>query len=147
MGTLTIPLNSDLYAVIEKTYSFRNRTVPQVVKENKVINKIEEYAIEKHYFNSIQTSSGKLLAHEDLIHEFIELLLSFVGAHLNSNETYVFTGKQGSGFKAAVTTKNKNVFLNIMVADENYYFDKYQCRVISSKLSKIYSKCEFNFYQ
>lgn len=147
MKTLKIPLNKDFHAVIEKNLLFKNRTVPKVIKENRVINTIEENIIEKYCFDSIQTSSGKLVAYEDLIHEFIELLVSFVGTYLNTNEIYVFTGKNGSGFKAAITTQMKNISLNIIVEDERYFLDKYQCRVISSKLTKIYSKCEFNFYQ
>lgn len=147
METLKIPLNKDFYAVIEKIFSSKKRTVPQTMKGDKVIYSIDDEIHISYVFHSVQTISGQIVLLETLIHEFVELLHSFVGSQLTMNKTYSIADEQGNGFKASVKSENHIINLKVDVDDEVFYLDKYQCRVISSKLSKIYSKCEFNFYQ
>lgn len=147
METLKIPLSNNFFAVIGKNYSLKNKTIPQTMKGDKVIYSIAEEVHISYTFHSIETSAGVIVGYEYILHEFIELLHSFVGNQLTTNMIYTITDKQGIGFKASIKSENHSINLKIDVSNESYYLDKFQCRVISSKLSKIYSKCEFNFYQ
>jgi len=88
------------------------------------------------------------IAHETQIYNFVELLSAFVSNQLHVDKEYQldYKGVKSSkgGYIAKMVSKQKQHFLRIEVDDKKYYFEKYECRVITKIISKILSKCTFS---
>ncbi|MGK0255688.1 MAG: hypothetical protein ACI81I_000294 [Arcobacteraceae bacterium] len=87
------------------------------------------------------------VAHESQIYNFVELLSAFVSNQLHSNKEYQldYKGISGSkgGYVAKIVSQQNQKFLQVVVDNKKYYFEKYECRIITKILNKILSKCTF----
>lgn len=144
---MKIELTNNLYAVIDATTEIKNRNNPLQVKNGRVT---ESKLVEEHksiyYFQYIETNDGVIVVHAEHLPEFIELLNCFVASQLNINKRYGFKYTNGGGFHASISQKDGEKFLAFNIEDNMIHLDKYSCRILSSKLSKIAAKCEFEFH-
>ena len=144
---MKVELNKDFFAIINVESESRNRNNPLQVKNGRITESklVEEYK-STYYFQYIETSNGILVVHAKHLPEFIELLNCFVANQLNVNKRYSFKYTNGGGFHANITQIDGEKFLAFNVEDNMIYLDKYSCRVLSSKLSKMMAKCEYEFH-
>lgn len=144
---MKVELTRDFYAIIDVNTESKNRNNPLEVKNGKITKSelIEEYK-STYYFQRIESVNGGIVVHAKHLPEFIELLNCFVSSQLNIKKTYDFKYTNGGGFYAKVTQKNGENFLALQVDEDTKFLDKHSCRVLSSKLSKIMAKCEYEFH-
>ena len=97
-------------------------------------------------FQTLKAGDIKI-AHETQIYSFVELLGSFVSNQLHIDKEYEldYKGIRGSkgGCIIKIVSKQNQHFLRIKVDEKEYYFEKYECRVITKIINKILSKCTF----
>lgn len=144
---MKVELNKDFFAIINIKSESRNRNNPLQVKNGRITESelVEEYK-STYYFRYVETNDGVIVVYAKHLPEFIELLNCFVSSQLNIKKKYGFKYTNGGGFYAKVTQKDGENFLAINIKDEIIFLDKYSCRVLSSKLSKMMAKCEFEFH-
>jgi hypothetical protein len=144
---MKIELTNDLYAVIDATTEIKNRNNPLQVKNGRITESklVEEYK-SIYYFQHIETNDGVIVVHTKHLPEFIELLNCFVSNQLNVKKRYGFKHKNGGDFYATIKQDQGEIFLLLSIENEEIFLDKYSCKVLSSKLSKIMAKCEFEFH-
>lgn len=144
---MTVELTNDFFAIIDVETEFKNRNNPLQVKNGKITesNLVEDKKY-TYFFKRIETNDEQMVVHAKHLPEFIELLNCFVSSQLNIKKKYGFKYKNGGGFDAKITQDDGEKFLAIQIEDNTVYLDKYSCRVLSSKLSKIMAKCDFDFY-
>ncbi len=144
---MKVELNKDFFAIITGKRESKNRNNPLQVKNGRVTESslIEEYR-SIYYFQHIETSDGILVVLAKHLPEFIELLNCFVASQLNTNKRYGFKYTKGGGFHASISQKDGEKFLAFNIEDNIIHLDKYSCRILSSKLSKIAAKCEYEFH-
>ena len=80
------------------------------------------------------------------IYSFVELLSAFVSNQLRTDIEYQIDYKgirSTGGYKAKMVSRKNQYFLRIEVEDKKYYFEKYECRVITNIINRVLSKCTF----
>lgn len=144
---MKVELNKDFFAIINVESESKNRNNPLQVKNGRITESklVEEYK-STYYFQHIETNNKITLVHAKHLPEFIELLNCFVSNQLNIKNKYGFKYTKGGGFYANITQDDGEKFLAFSIEDQIIHLDKYSCRVLSSRLSKIVAKCEFEFH-
>jgi hypothetical protein len=94
------------------------------------------------------TAGDVKIAHETQIYNFVELLSAFISNQLQVNKEYKLIYRdlkesQG-GYAAKVVSKDEVHYLRVIIGKKEYYFEKYECRIITRILNKILSKCTFS---
>ena len=128
-------LNDDFYIEIGIHTENRWRTI----KDSFDRKDLEEYEVKKFYPIAIWTKSNELVCNADM-YEFLELLGAFVSNQLNPQKEYKFTYEDG-GFSGRVSKRKDIMCLVIKVNEENFILEKFECRVIVTKIKQILSKC------
>lgn len=144
---MKVELTRDFVAIIDINTESKNRNNPLKVQSGKITNSelIEEYKYTYH-FQRIETMDGVIVVYAKHLPEFVELLNCFVSSQLNIKKKYGFKYINGGGFYAKITQEDGEKFLAIQINEDTKFLDKYSCRVLSSKLSKMFAKCEFEFH-
>jgi len=144
---MKVELNKDFFAIINIESESKNRNNPLQVKNGRITESklVEEYK-STYYFQYIETNDGILVVHAKRLPEFIELLNCFVSNQLNVKKSYGIKYNNGGGFSATIKQTQGEFFLLLSINDEEIFLDKYSCKVLSSKLSKIAAKCEYEFH-
>jgi len=88
------------------------------------------------------------ITHQNQIYSFVELLSAFISNQLHINQEYelLFDASKGStssGYSAKIVSKKNQYFLQLTINEKKYYYEKYECRVISKIINRILSKCTF----
>ena len=144
---MKVELTRDFVAIIDVNTEAKNRNNPLQVKNGRVIESVLETEYKStYYFQRIETVDEVIIVHAKHLPEFIELLNCFVANQLNVKKRYAIKWKNGGGFYATIKQEQGEIFLLLSIEDEEIFLDKYSCRVLSSKLSKIAAKCEFEFH-
>ncbi len=82
------------------------------------------------------------------IYNFVELLSAFISNQLFVDKEYKLKYKDlnesKGGYTAKIVSQQDQHFLRVIVNDKKYFFEKYECRIITKILNKILSKCTFN---
>jgi hypothetical protein len=97
-------------------------------------------------FNTLKAGDFKM-TNETQIYNFVELLSAFVSNQLFIDKEYQldYRGIRGSngGYISKIVTQDKHHYLKVIVDEKKYYFEKYECKIITRILNKILSKCTF----
>lgn len=144
---MKVELNKDFFAIINVVSESKNRNNPLQVQNGRITESklVEEYK-STYYFQYVETNDGVIVVHAKHLPEFIELLNCFVSNQLNVKKRYGFKYKNGGGFYATIKQNQGEIFLLLSLENEEIFLDKYSCKVLSSKLSKIAAKCEYEFH-
>jgi len=98
-------------------------------------------------FQTLKAGDIKM-TNETQIYNFVELLSAFVSNQLHTDKEYQldYKGIRGSkgGYIAKIVTQDNQHFLRLEVDEKKYYFEKYECRIITKVINKILSKCTFS---
>lgn len=144
---MKVQLTNDFYAVIEVDTDIKNRNNPLQVKYGKITeSELVQEIKSTYYFQRIETNDATMVVQAKHLPEFIELLNCFISNQLNVKKQYGFKYTNGGGFYANIKQDKGEIFLLLSIDDEEIFLDKYSCKVLSSKLSKIMAKCEFEFH-
>ncbi len=88
------------------------------------------------------------MTNETQIYNFVELLSAFVSNQLHTDKEYQLDYKDAreskGGYTAKIVSQQDQHFLRVIVNDKKYFFEKYECRIVTKILNKILSKCTFN---
>ncbi len=133
---MTLKLHDNFLIEIGEHIEIRWRTV----KKN-YSKELEKYEEKKFYPIAIYTKTSNLICYASEINEFLELLGAFVANQLNTQKDYGFIYKGGGGFKANIKTKDKIKYLHLQIGQEEFFLEKYDCRVIIANAKQILSKC------
>lgn len=123
--------------------------------KKEAINKREEYVLSQLFVGSSDDQRQRVVIAEGLrIYDFLELVNSFLNNQLETGtgKEYKFRhqnpdGSYSNHIIAKIKRENHNYYLNLCVINtqfelkKEYFFDKYQCRIISRIMNKILSKC------
>lgn len=97
-------------------------------------------------FQTLKAGDIKM-THETQIYSFVELLSAFVSNQLHTNKEYEldYKGARGTkgGYIAKMVSQQNQHFLRVEVDEKEYFFEKYECRIITKIINKILSKCTF----
>ena len=94
-------------------------------------------------FNALKAGDVNI-AHETQVYSFVELLSAFISNQLLVNKKYKLKYKESKGgYTAKIVSRDEVHYLRVVVGRKEYYFEKYECRVITKILNKILSKCTF----
>jgi hypothetical protein len=84
------------------------------------------------------------ITHETQIYSFVELLSAFTSNQLHIDQEYKLKYRDSTGgYIAKIVSKKNQYFLQLIIDEKKYYYEKYECRVISKIINKILSKCTF----
>jgi len=133
---MEMKLHYDFFIEIETYTETRWRTV----KKN-YSRELEEYEEKKFYPTAIYTKMSNLVCYSSEINHFLEILGTFISNQLNTQKNYGFSYKNGGGFIANIRTKNKIKYLHLQIEEEEFFLEKYDCRVIVANTKQILSKC------
>jgi len=131
-------LHKDFFLSIGVHTEIKYRT-----EKTKYGKELVAYEDNKYYPKMIVDKDEMIVCSADEINEFLELLGAFVANQLDTDKTYGFSYKDGSGgFFSKVVRKSGKSYLRVEVVNSNtYYLEKYDCRVINANAKQILSKC------
>ena len=133
-----IHLYKNIYFEIEIEEEIITKTMPLNLESNRRrVDKLELVReIKRTYFGVDLKYKDQSLTETNFA-IFIELLNAFISNQLDHKKVYELPF-----FRAKVAFKDKFAYLEITVENEKIYLEKYECRIITSKFNKLYSKCQ-----